>query len=66
MKNNYDFKRTFYYEAETAIKDNSISFILGAKKCGKTVCMRQLEAALDNAVYVDMKSECKRSRASGM
>lgn len=39
MNNKYTFKRSFYYEAEKAINDSSISFILGTKKCGKTVCM---------------------------
>lgn len=57
MMNKYNFKRSFYYEVEKAIKESSISFILGPRKCGKTVCMHQLEDALDNAVYVDMKSE---------
>ncbi len=56
MKNNYEFKRSFYYEAEKAIEDSRISFILGARKCGKTVCMRQLEETFDNAVYIDMKA----------
>lgn len=57
MKNRYNFKRSFYYEVEKAIEDSRISFILGTRKCGKTVCMRQLEETLDNAVYVDMKSD---------
>ncbi len=58
MNKKYDFKRSFYYEAEKAIEDNSISFILGARKCGKTVCMRQLKDTLENAVYIDIKAEC--------
>ena len=57
MNNKYEFKRSFYYEAEKAVKDNNISFILGARKCGKTVCMHQLENSFENAVYLDMKSE---------
>lgn len=57
MNNKYTFKRSFYYEAEKAINDSSISFILGTRKCGKTVCMHQLENSLENAVYLDMKSE---------
>lgn len=57
MSNKYKFKRSFYYEAERSIKDSSICFILGTRKCGKTVCMHQLEGSLKNAVYVDMKSE---------
>lgn len=57
MNNKYNFKRSFYYEVEKAINDSSISFILGTRKCGKTVCMHQLEDSLENAVYLDMKSQ---------
>ncbi len=57
MSNKYNFKRSFYYEAEKAIKDNSIIFLLGTRNCGKTVCMHQLENSLENAVYLDMKSD---------
>ena len=55
----YPFKRSFYYEAEKAIKRNSMIFILGTRKCGKTVCMRQLKDAFANSVYVDMKTDFK-------
>jgi len=57
MNGKYDFKRSFYYDAENAIRSNSMTFILGARKCGKTVCMKQLAADLPNAVYVDMKAD---------
>lgn len=55
--NKYDFKRSFYFEAEKSAKNKSITFILGARKCGKTVCMKQLADSLPNAVYVDMKAD---------
>ncbi|MDE6015719.1 MAG: AAA family ATPase [Acetatifactor sp.] len=55
--NKYDFKRSFYFEAEKSAKNKRITFILGARKCGKTVCMKQLAASLPNAVYVDMKAD---------
>lgn len=57
MKRNYEFKRSFYYEAEEAIKNSHITFLLGPRMCGKTVCMHQLKAAVTNAVYVDMKAD---------
>lgn len=53
--NKYDFKRSFYFDVEKSIEDNSITFILGARKCGKTVCMKQLEVELPNAEYYDAK-----------
>lgn len=57
MSNKYDFKRSFYFEAEKSVKSKNITFILGARKCGKTVCMKQLADNLPNAVYADMKAD---------
>ena len=57
MKKDYHFKRNFYYDAEKAIQRSSISFILGTRKCGKTVCMHQLHSAFSNSTYVDMKAD---------
>lgn len=51
----YNFKRDFFYEAESAIEKSSITFITGPKKCGKTVCLRQLADADENALYINMK-----------
>ena len=33
----YPFKRNFYYDIEKAIDKSSIVFLLGPRKCGKTV-----------------------------
>lgn len=57
MSKEYNFRRSFYYEAEKAIKEKSISFILGPRKCGKTVCMHQMDSAFPTAVYIDMKAD---------
>lgn len=57
MNNNYSFKRSFYYDVKKAIQKKSIVFILGPRKCGKTVCLKQLSSDLANAVYVDIKAE---------
>lgn len=57
MDKKYNFKRSFYYEAEAAVKEKSISFILGTRKCGKTVCMHQMEDTFPNSIYIDMKAD---------
>lgn len=36
------FRRDFYYDVKKAIKENNFSFLLGPRKCGKTVCLKQL------------------------
>ena len=39
----YPFKRSFYYEIEKAMDKSNIIFLLGPRKCGKTVALLQLE-----------------------
>jgi len=56
MNKKYDFRRSFYYDVEKSVKYNKVTFILGARKCGKTVCMRQLADAYGEAEYYDLKS----------
>jgi hypothetical protein len=53
----YEFKRAFYYEAERAVSEGKITFLLGPRKCGKTVCLKQLQDAFLSAVYVDAKRD---------
>lgn len=55
MIGKYDFKRSFYYDVEKSVERNKVTFILGARKCGKTVCMKQLAEALSDAEYHDAK-----------
>lgn len=52
----YNFKRSFYFDVEKSIERNKVTFILGARKCGKTVCMKQLNDELPEAEYYDIKS----------
>lgn len=52
----YRFKRSFYYDVEKSMGRNKVTFILGARKCGKTVCMKQLADAFGEAEYYDLKS----------
>lgn len=61
MSEGYSFKRSFYYDVEKAIKESSVTFVLGARRCGKTVCLHQLEEAFsqseefDKVIYADAK-----------
>lgn len=61
MDNGYRFKRSFYYDVEKAISKSSVTFVLGARRCGKTVCLKQLQASFsagnefDEVSYIDAK-----------
>ena len=60
-KGSLSFKRTIYYDVKKSIEDNSVTFILGARKTGKTVCVKQLRDTyretnvFDEVIYVDLK-----------
>lgn len=56
MSQTYEFKRDIYYQTQEAIKNNKAVFLLGARKTGKTVCMKQLAQTLPDARYYDIKS----------
>lgn len=55
-KRGYTFKRNFYYEIEAAIDKASIVFLLGPRKCGKTVALLQLEKNRTNVAYYNFKT----------
>ena len=55
----YEFKRSVYYDTIKSIKQAKVTFLLGPRKCGKTVCMKQICDTLDNTVYMDVKSNLK-------
>ena len=55
MKNRYDFKRGFYYELEKSVQNNKVTFLLGPRKTGKTVCMKQMAEEMPEAEYYDAK-----------
>lgn len=67
-KEKYDFKRSFYYEAENAVRSSSVTFLLGARRCGKTVCMKQLydsfdvSGLFDKVIYADIKKDYGSNR----
>lgn len=52
----YEFYRDFYYLMTDLIKDNSVTFLLGTRKCGKTVCLHQLKRNLEHTKYIDFKT----------
>lgn len=63
MPTEYTFKRSFYYDVEKAIEESSVTFVLGTRRCGKTVCLHQLEETFsqsgdfDKVIYTDAKRE---------
>ena len=63
MNSKYTFKRSFYYDVEKAISESSVTFVLGARRIGKTVCLKQLHdtfsagSKFDEVMYVDVKRD---------
>ncbi len=63
METNYNFKRRFYYDVEDTVKKQNVTFILGPRRCGKTVCMKQLQDTFssnndfEKVIYIDAKRE---------
>lgn len=53
---NYTYKRDFYYEIETAFRKVSVIFLLGPRKCGKTIALFQLAKSYKNAKYYNFKT----------
>ena len=52
----YSFKRDFYYDVESALNAKTpVTALIGPRKCGKTVCLHQIEQSFTGAVYYDVK-----------
>lgn len=51
----YKFRRDFYNLMIDSIEGNSVTFLLGTRKCGKTVCLHQLEESIEHTQYIDFK-----------
>lgn len=51
----YTFHRDFYYTVKESIYNNSTSFLLGTRKCGKTICLKQIKESEKNVRYFDFK-----------
>lgn len=55
MSQKYPFKRDFYEDVVKSIQKNDATFVLGPRRCGKTVCLTQIRDAYENTEYVDFK-----------
>ena len=51
----YEFKRDFYTDVIDKIEKFEVVFILGPRKCGKTICMKQISEEIPNSIYYDLK-----------
>ena len=51
----YEFRRDFYNLVMESIENNSVTFLIGTRKCGKTVCLGQIHETLSNSSYIDLK-----------
>ena len=60
MSKKYPFKRDFYEDVVGSIKKNKATFVLGPRKCGKTVCLLQVRDACGSAEYVDFKGKTEQ------
>ena len=38
----YKFKRDIYRDIKMSIVNNVVTFLLGPRKCGKTICLKQI------------------------
>lgn len=50
-----EFKRNLYYDTEETLRDGCAVFLLGSRKCGKSICMQQIRMSHENAEYYDIK-----------
>ena len=51
----YEFKRDIFNEVTDAIRKTNTVFLTGPRKCGKTVCLKQIDDESDNTKYVNFK-----------
>ena len=58
---NYTFKRRTYTELISSLDVSNIVFLLGPRKCGKTVCLQQIANDIPNTVYIDFKVSKKET-----
>lgn len=52
----FSFKRDFYEDVVASMTKYRVTFLLGARKCGKTVCLKQINEAFGNTEYIDFKN----------
>lgn len=51
-----EFKRDVYYELQDLLNDKNIIFLLGPRKCGKTVALQQINKDDIKTQYIDFKN----------
>lgn len=51
----YEFRRPIYQDVVKSLSKTNASFLLGPRKCGKTVCLRQIEESHKNSEYINFK-----------
>ncbi|MBQ9531633.1 MAG: AAA family ATPase [Eubacterium sp.] len=56
MSNVFSFKRKLYYDTLNAVDQTSAVFLLGPRKCGKTVCLQQINDTHANSEYYNIKN----------
>ena len=47
----YKFKRDIYKEIKMSIVNNIVTFLFGPRKCGKTICMKQIHTDIEYSKY---------------
>lgn len=50
MAGKYTFKRDLYTDVIHSMSNSRATFLLGARKCGKTVCLKQIKD--ENKIYL--------------
>lgn len=55
-RGHYPFRRDFYQDIKDSISSRVVTFLLGPRKCGKTVCMFQLNEDISCSYYYNLKS----------
>lgn len=53
---NYTFFRDFYVEVKESLENHKVNFLFGPRKCGKTVCLLQIENSFPAAEYFNFKA----------
>lgn len=59
----YKYKRHFCIDLENQLKHNQIIFLLGPRKCGKTVALKQISKNNANYDYTDVKMLDSKEKA---
>ena len=54
MEQEYPFKRSIYYKVLKALCKSRVVFLLGPRKCGKSVCLDQLHKNVPSSKYYDI------------